>query len=234
MPDHSSALEGLEVADILASTVHDAKNSIGLLSNQLDSLAKELQDRDPEVAKRLHEMQEESSRTSVGLSHMLGVYRIDNQLIHPSLDEVLVLDVLEDAAMRYASTLEHRNIRVELDCEDEDTTWFMDPIMIDQVLTSIMTNSIRYTRNWIGLSARLVDDELCIAVEDNGDGFPESLLNCMEPDASLRVKTSSTGLGLYFARGIAYLHHNSDTGKHGRIEMVNKPEGGARFTLWLP
>ncbi|TGG95296.1 HAMP domain-containing histidine kinase [Natronospirillum operosum] len=234
MSDFKSALEGIDMKDVLASTVHDVKNSLGMISTQIEEVTLDLRDTNPELADKLSRIQMESSRINVGLSHMLGVYRIDNKLLHPTLDEVLVLDVLEDAAMRYASTLEHQKIRVEIKCEDEDETWVMDSNLVDHVLANIMTNAIRYTRDWIGLTSQVIDNELRITIDDNGDGYPDALINCMDPEASLRMKTSSSGLGIYFASGIAHLHHNPETGKDGRIELVNKPEGGARFTLWLP
>ena len=230
----SDAPEKLDITTVMASTVHDVKNSLGLITAQIEDVTASLTESDPEAAQKLQRVILESNRINSGLSHMLGVFRIDNNLLHPSLQEVLVLDVLEDAAGRYAGTLDNRDIDVEVLCDDEELAWVMDPDLINHVLTNILTNAIRYTRDWIGLRAFVLDDRLCIAIDDNGDGFPDALLNCLEPDASLSVKTSSTGLGIYFASRIAALHSDPATGVDGSIELINKPEGGARFALWLP
>ncbi|MCH8550901.1 MAG: HAMP domain-containing histidine kinase [Natronospirillum sp.] len=234
MADPQKPADPLDMTAVLASTVHDVKNSLGLISAQIEEVTATLRDTDPGSADKLNRILLESNRINSGLSHMLGVYRIDNQLLHPSLEETLVMDVLEEAATRYAGNLEQQKITLDIDCEDEELTWVMDASLADHVLTNILTNAIRYTKDWIGLSARVENDQLCIAIDDNGSGYPDALLNCLEPDASLRVRTSSTGLGIYFADGIARLHHNSDTGETGRIELVNKEGGGARFALWLP
>lgn len=224
----------LDMATVLASTVHDVKNSLGLISNQIEEVINELEQVAPEASHKLRRLHMESNRINSGLSHMLGVYRIDNKLLHPSLEEVLVLDVLEDAAARYASTMQSQNIKVSVELEDEELTWYMDPSLVDHVLTNILTNAIRYTKDWIGLSAWIEDDMLCIAIDDNGNGYPDALLNCLAPDASLQVKTSSTGLGIYFASRIAGLHRDDKSQKQGSIALINKPDGGARFALWLP
>lgn len=226
--------EKLDITTVMASTVHDVKNSLGLITAQIEDVTASLAETDPEAAHKLQRIILESNRINSGLSHMLGVFRIDNNLLHPSLQEVLVLDVLEDAAGRYAGTMDNRHIRVEVICDDEELTWVMDPDLINHVLTNILTNAIRYTHDWIGLRAFVADDRLCIAIDDNGDGFPSALLNCLEPDASLSVKTSSTGLGIYFASRIAALHTDPASGAKGSIELINKPGGGARFALWLP
>lgn len=228
------ATDQLDMSTVLASTVHDVKNSLGLISNQIEEVIQELTDVAPEAANKLRRLHLESNRINSGLSHMLGVYRIDNKLLHPSLEEVLVLDVLEDAAARYASTLQSQNIKVEITLDDEELTWYMDPSLVDHVLTNILTNAIRYTQDWIGLSAWTENEMLCIAIDDNGRGYPDALLNCLAPDASLQVKTSSTGLGIYFASRIAGLHRDDGNENQGRIELVNKLGGGARFALWLP
>ncbi|WLD57103.1 HAMP domain-containing histidine kinase [Salinispirillum sp. LH 10-3-1] len=228
------ATDKLDMATVLASTVHDVKNSLGLISNQIEEVINQLDQTDPDASNKLRRLHMESNRINSGLSHMLGVYRIDNKLLHPSLEEVLVLDVLEDAAARYASTMQSQNIKVTVELEDEDLTWYMDPSLVDHVLTNILTNAIRYTKDWIGLSAWVEDDMLCIAIDDNGNGYPDALLNCLAPDASLQVKTSSTGLGIYFASRIAGLHRDDKSQKQGKIALINKADGGARFALWLP
>lgn len=230
MPD-----DQLDMATVLASTVHDAKNSLGLISDQLEGVMSELKDTNPEHARQLKRILIESGRINSALTHMLGVYKVDNQLLHPALDEVLVMEVLEDAASRYAGSLKQQNIKVDIQCEDEDLVWVMDEALVNSVLTNIMTNAIRYTRDWIGLAAFEENGQLCLCIDDNGDGYPETLLNCLAPDASLRVKTSSTGLGVYFAHRIAELHVDTAQGRHGRIELLNKQDGsGGRFALWLP
>lgn len=226
--------EKLDLTTVMASTVHDVKNSLGLIGADLESVAADLAYSDPEKADVLYRMLQETNRINSGLSHMLGVYRIDHNLVHPTLDEVLVLEVLEDAAARYAGTLENQHISVTIDCPDEDLVWVMDENLVSHVLTNILTNAIRYTRSKILLSGRVVNGELCLGITDDGEGYPKELLNCLEPNASLRVKTSSTGLGLYFAHRIAELHYHEGAGKSGHIETVNRPEGGAFFGLWLP
>lgn len=226
--------EKLDLTTVMASTVHDVKNSLGLIGADLESVAAELAYSDPEKAEVLYRILQETNRINSGLSHMLGVYRIDHDLVHPTLEEVLVLEVLEDAAARYAGTLENQHITITLDCPDEDLVWVMDENLVSQVLTNILTNAIRYTRSKIVLSGRMENGELCLSILDDGDGYPKELLNCLEPNASLRVKTSSTGLGLYFAHRIAELHYNEGTGTRGRTETYNRREGGAYFGLWLP
>jgi signal transduction histidine kinase len=65
-----------------------------------------------------------------------------------------------------------------------------------------------------------------IAVSDHGSGFPpETADKLFTPFFTTR--RGGTGLGLSIAQHIAILHG-------GTISAENRPEGGARFTIWIP
>lgn len=64
-----------------------------------------------------------------------------------------------------------------------------------------------------------------VQIDDNGPGFkPELLEKLFEPYVTTRVK--GTGLGLAIAKKIVDDHR-------GKIKLSNKPEGGARVTLFF-
>lgn len=71
-------------------------------------------------------------------------------------------------------------------------------------------------------------DMLRFTVEDCGPGFGEEMLHHWgEPFRSTREPGSGLGLGLFFVRRLA-------SAMHGRVEVRNRPEGGACVTLLLP
>jgi nitrogen fixation/metabolism regulation signal transduction histidine kinase len=70
------------------------------------------------------------------------------------------------------------------------------------------------------------ENEIHLQVEDNGAGFPESVLaRSFEP--YMTTKTKGTGLGLAIVKKIVEEHG-------GRIALGNKPDGGARVSISLP
>lgn len=65
-----------------------------------------------------------------------------------------------------------------------------------------------------------------VEVADSGPGIPESHLpRIFEPFYT--TKPTGSGYGLYLASEILREHG-------GRITAANGPEGGARFSIWLP
>jgi signal transduction histidine kinase len=78
----------------------------------------------------------------------------------------------------------------------------------------------------VALQARAVDGAVEIDVADSGPGIPPELRErIFEPFFTTR--TRGTGLGLAIARQIVEAHV-------GRIEVGDRPGGGARFTVRLP
>jgi len=78
----------------------------------------------------------------------------------------------------------------------------------------------------ITLSTRMQDGEIHLHVEDNGAGFPGSVLaRAFEP--YMTTKTKGTGLGLAIVKKIVEEHG-------GRISIENSANGGARIYIGLP
>ena len=85
------------------------------------------------------------------------------------------------------------------------------------------------------MSARIENREVCIAINDDGGGYPPAMLDAANPDMALKIGSTAdaTHLGLYFARAIAEHHCNGD--KVGRMKLSNGGDlAGGLFELWLP
>ena len=73
------------------------------------------------------------------------------------------------------------------------------------------------------------DNEVDIICRDNGTGISEeNLLSIFDPFFTTKPVGKGTGLGLYISYGLATEQCN------GSLQVENKPEGGAVFTLSLP
>lgn len=69
---------------------------------------------------------------------------------------------------------------------------------------------------------------MLMQVDDDGPGIsPENLPKLFDPFFTTQTGGEGTGLGLYLVEEIINEHQ-------GCIAVDNRPEGGARFTIWLP
>jgi signal transduction histidine kinase len=223
----------LDFAFVLASSVHDMKNSLGMLLNTLATLMEKSPPQDDEQTRTYAILEYEAARINGELIQLLSLYRMQHEHLLVQIDEHHVIDVLEEQLARNDMLLRTRGIQLQVDC-DEDLSWYFDGELVGGVINNILVNCARYCRNTLQVSAKIIDNKLCIAIADDGQGYPPSMLAAPhEINAGVSFSSGSTNLGLLFAHRVAGLHRSRE--QHGHIQLANQgPLGGGVFQLWLP
>lgn len=220
----------IDFSMLLASSVHDMKNSLGMLLQSLESLFGKLPD---EYKQELSVAQYETSRVNNDLVQLLGLYRLQKERMAVVIDEHCVLDIIEEQQIKNRMLCESHGVQINIDC-DENLMWYFDEYLIASVINNILVNAIRYTKSIINININLSDEFLSISITDDGPGFPDHMLK--DPSSHVapdKRHASSTCLGLYFASEIAQLHRLK--AKRGSIELSNGGElGGSNFTMLIP
>lgn len=226
-----NAAQNIDFSMVLASAVHDMKNSLGMLLNSLDELR---QDQDSTVgdSRKFNTLQYEAERMHNDLVQLLGIYRLGENNLSAHIEEHFVPDFLSEHMARHMPLL--NGLGIELEVNSDDINGFFDEDLLTGVLNNTINNALRYTKSKISLSATENDGYLVISVEDNGAGYPENMQHTGSPDfKSLDFNTGSTSLGLFFASSVACLHSEGD--RTGSIHLHNNGTlGGGVFEIWLP
>lgn len=223
----------MDIQTMMASTVHDVKNSLGLINSQLLHLVAQANELEMPVADDIQRIQLECARINNGMVHMLGLYRMQQGQLVASFDDVMVNDVVEDAISRHKELMKASGIDVKIRDNMPEGLWYIDANLVEGLLSNLITNSIRYTKTAIKFVIQEQDGWLNIRMTDDGEGFPKSMLGTPEEPESLDYRSGATGLGLYFCQQIAQLHVNQE--RKGYIELSNLAEKeGAVIDLWLP
>ncbi|MBQ3765741.1 MAG: response regulator [Bacteroidales bacterium] len=132
--------------------------------------------------------------------------------------------------------------------EDSFTMW-ADVDKVQKIVMNLLSNAMKFTpsggrvtlafdvvpREEAGTSFPLTEADrdnqyAQITVSDTGRGIPEGELEKIFErfyQADNQGDTHGSGIGLFYARVLAGLHH-------GYIKAANRPEGGAVFSLLLP
>jgi signal transduction histidine kinase len=223
----------LDFAFVLASSVHDMKNSLGMLLNTLAGMRETSPPQDAAQTRTYAILEYEAARINSELIQLLSLYRMQHEHLLVQIDEHHVIDILEEQLARNDMVFQTRGIRLIVDC-DEDLSWYFDGELVGGVINNILVNCARYCRNSLRISAFLQDNKLCISIADDGQGYPASMLSAPhEVNAGVSFSSGSTNLGLLFAYRVADLHRSK--GDHGYIQLANQgPLGGGVFNLWLP
>ena len=217
---------------ILASTVHDMKNSLSLLLSQLDNISDQLS-HESKYSHSVSDLRYQAGRINISLMELLTLYKLEKKQVGVHINEVVVADFVEDCIAAHTPLAQSKNIQLDSDCDDS-LIWFFDPDMVGIAINNIIGNCLHYTRSQVRVSARVADRQLQIRIDDNGTGYPENMLADPEQlGRQVNFNTGSTGLGLYFAETIA--QHHQRQGKQGNIQLENGSQlGGGCFQMTLP
>jgi hypothetical protein len=178
-------------------------------------------------------LQYEAARVNTTLVQLLALYKLEQDQLPLNIGYHGVLDFVESVTAQHAELMTVRQIDVRCDIDDE-LSWFFDYDLCASVINNVITNTIRYTKHQIVITAWSENEQLVIEIADDGPGYPPSMVEqAANYMLGINHSTGSTGLGLFFAGQVAALHQKN--GHSGRIELHNARRlPGGEFRLYLP
>jgi signal transduction histidine kinase len=164
---------------------------------------------------------EQGERLRRLLEELLDLSRLDAAAVVPVAKPLVLRNLVEEiaAASVPADTAVHIDV-------PSDLAVVADPLVLDRILSNLLTNSVRYGREPITVAAERRDRRLRIAVRDCGDGVPKDLQPRLFERFARADDASGSGLGLAIARSYARAH--------GGDLIFDPTPPGARFELIVP
>jgi signal transduction histidine kinase len=141
---------------------------------------------------------------------------------------VSLSSVLKNTLEHMASELTTRGATVRIDVQGEPIgEW--DPNRIEQVLTNLLSNALKYGAPPFSITARRVGHKAVIVVRDEGPGIPAGdLQRILQPfERGGSQSEQGLGLGLHIAARIVAAHE-------GSIRVESQLGQGAAFIVELP
>lgn len=226
----------IDFSILLASSIHDMKNSLAILLGSLSEITHQCGPESCRSHSDLLKIQDQGQRVNQNLIQLLALYRINQNQYCLNVNEQYLADFFSEIILGNQEVLDNSGISISVECEDNLSGYF-DAELMRGVINTIINNAHQYTKDKIILSATNDQGYLAITVEDNGPGYPASMLEPEVVDNTeinpVSFSTGSTGLGLYFSNRVAAIHKNS--GKHGYTKISNDEKtGGGKFTIYLP
>jgi signal transduction histidine kinase len=142
---------------------------------------------------------EQSDRLRRLIEQLLDLSRLDARSIPVSPRPIVVGGVLESIV--FDAVPDGPDVELEV---PEDLAAVADPVVLERILTNLLTNAVRHGRAPIRVSASRGDTTLRISVEDAGDGVAEELRDSLFDRFTRSESGIGSGLGLAIAR--AYAH----------------------------
>jgi PAS domain S-box-containing protein len=167
------------------------------------------------------------------VSDILDVARIRTGVLSIDPRPVSLRPIVEAALEIMRGAIAAKGITVSIDIP-HDAAVMGDGQRLQQVCWNMLSNAAKFvpTGGTIVVTGAAEGEIVCLTIEDDGPGIPDSFLphvfeQFSQADASLTREHGGLGLGLAIAHTLVQLHG-------GRITAGNRPQGGAIFTVELP
>ena len=217
---------------MLASSIHEVKNNFGKLVFAINNALEELP---ADKSTQLHnKVNSEIRFISNQLSQILILYKDHQTGYAPNIEEIPIGQLLRETRARHLTGNDGMQIGTEC---DGDLIAFIDDKFVTNVLDTFIYNSQAAGAKHILMSARQLDSYVEMLIEDDGPGFPESIITRLQTGESMlgndNIENNSFGLGLFFAKKVLALHTNESL--EGSCTISNGGRlGGAIVTLRFP
>ncbi len=232
------------VGRLAAGVAHEVKNPLAILLTGIQLMQRRT--RDADTLALLGDLEIAVRRANGVVVGLLDF----SASIELKLESIELENVVSDALRLVHHELDARRVRFRWDKATPMPRLKVDRMKIEQVIVNLMMNAMdampaggelvlrtsvrQLTRTGHGVGYRKSDrlrlgqTVAVFEVEDGGTGIPPDIFwRAFEPFFTTKPAGKGTGLGLAVCRMIAELHR-------GSVWLENRPEGGARATLWLP
>jgi signal transduction histidine kinase len=226
---HDAESASLAKSQFIAAASHDLRQPLYALSLFSASLSALKLDQDGRtVVQRIQDSIASMESLFVGL---LDVSRLDAGVVKPRLAPVSV-DALFDRLSQYFHPIAVER-RLDLRFRSDGEWATSDVTLLEQVLSNLVSNALRYTaKGGVLIAARRRGPDVRFEVWDTGIGIDEAnrhrvfeeFVQLGNPE---RDRKKGLGLGLSIAQRSAALIG-------GTIELSSRPGRGSRFTLVQP
>lgn len=236
MFNHMLQMSIKERDEFISIASHEMKTPLTSMKLQVDmafaSLKKNnFESTDPERLRKMFEVTDRQiERMTRLVDDMLDASRVSVGKLSMTLENVNLNLLIHQVIERLAPQLDASQNTVDFKA-DEEVIGYWDHFRLEQVLTNLLLNSIKYAAGSqievklqrVGLFAR-------VSVKDYGMGIPKErqsrIFNRFERAVSAN-NISGLGLGLYITKEILNRHG-------GRIWVESEPGKGATFIFELP
>jgi two-component system phosphate regulon sensor histidine kinase PhoR len=218
--------------DFVANVSHELKTPLTAVSGYAETL---LDDGIPSEQRQrfVETIRDNATRMQRIVDDLLDLSRIESGGWQPNVSTVEVGGIVTDVFTALQSAASAKGLTLVANVAPEAAHVRVDPTAFRQIVTNLVENAVRYTREGgVTLRTRAADGGVWVEVSDTGIGIaPEHLPRIFERfyrvDAGRSRAEGGTGLGLAIVRHLAEAHG-------GRVEAASLVGRGTTVSVWLP
>ncbi len=186
-----------------------------------------------QVEQYLGIIQKETERLRRLVHDLLDLAQLEGNSYPMKEEPIAYSQLIEEVSQRFTLRSQQKGINIRLDL-DEDIIIKGDSDRLEQVISNLLDNAIRYTSTNESVELILTSNKsyAFLEVKDKGPGIPSNELQRIferfyRVEKSRTRKEGGTGLGLSIAQHIVQKHG-------GKLEVASDEQLGTTFTIILP
>jgi len=169
------------------------------------------------------------------ISNLLDTARIESGQTELSIDEISINDLIRDLSTFFTPEAEKKELKLtySTDLPDQDSIIHTDSNMVNQILTNLLNNAIKFTeKGSIEFGYNVNNNNIQFFVKDTGIGISKDLHEKMferfrQAELSVTREYEGAGLGLSISKAYVEL-------LGGRIWVDSAPGEGSTFYFTIP
>ena len=204
---------------------HEIRTPVSLIIGPLEKIMKSSQ---PTADLRV--IDRNAHRLLELVNQLLDFRKVEQQSLVMHFAPQNIHELVQSVSERFAPTFEQGGKRLMVEAPDEHFTAIIDKEAVTKVISNLLTNANKYTKDEVRLTCRMEPDgeHFRMEVADNGIGIrEEARQRIFEPFFQAQDNKPGTGIGLNIVKNIVDQHH-------GTISVVSEVGKGAMFTVVLP
>ena len=207
---------------------HEIRTPVSLIIGPLEKLKGRLTDES--MAGQFDIIDRNAHRLLELVGQLLDFRKVEQQSLVMHMAPHNIYDLVRAVSDRFAPTFEQGGKHFEVSLPDRRFTAFVDHEGLTKVVSNLLTNANKYTRDDVRLACSVEPDgdHFRIVVADNGVGIREAdRQRIFEPFFQAQDNKPGTGIGLSIVKNIVDQHH-------GTISVDSVVGQGSTFTVVLP
>lgn len=205
---------------------HEIRTPVSLIIGPVEELRSGQGDRS-----RLLEIVDRNAHRLLDLvNQLLDFNKVQQQGLELHFAVCNIRRIMEEVAERFQPTIEQKGYKFSIVYPDPLFTAIVDHEGLTKIISNLMTNAVKYTKDEITLSCEPSADgsQFSVMVKDNGIGISKTeQKKIFREFYQSRDNKPGTGIGLSIVNSLVKLHH-------GSVSVDSEPGHGSTFKVTLP
>jgi signal transduction histidine kinase len=167
------------------------------------------------------------------INNIIEVSKLESGVEKLLVQKVDVANIVNELNSFFSAEAESKGLKFIVEEDLSETEFFTDEYKLNSVLTNLIKNAIKFTKEgFVKVEIKLDETKLNLVVEDSGIGIPQEKQNSIfeqfvQADFSHSNGFEGSGLGLSITNGYIQL-------LKGKIKLSSVEGSGSRFDVEIP